>query len=1185
MNKKTLFYLFTVFSVLYVQAQTIIDFDAVRDLTKPLNTEIQKLINSNPGAIIEFKSSEYDLEKRGLTISKPITLRGLTNNSLTPDLSGKGADNKNILSEFVNCNTILIRSDNVHIESLYFKKDYGPKYNVFFNFLHPTYLDQDLDTNLEYTGISLKNVVIDGGGYAVTTGNGFGGTFENVSVINFNVIGVWFNRRGNVKKHSKVTFTNCTFEPRNDLNSNGAPVFPGSNIEFNDRAISFDGGNTSYPIVWDHSGSTIERCLFKNTGVGASSRGANVVLNNNEFNDTQGKVELVRVEEFSSNFTITNNTFNCNNAQSGIITFDRELQVVSNIEIKNNTILGFYRYFISAYAPSDLTIENNDFTNAHTTTGSAWINLTYYENASEEPIAPRSNPDMPGDFASDNIIIRNNTGLDSSNKGTLTVNVLNNAQGNVFDFPANRTTINSIDAPKQLLENGVYEIINLKTTKKLTPNTGDNFLITDSKLTDVTKWTVTFVPPYSYTIQNVETNEYLELDIPFTESNIIGNPNNLPQLFPFAKNTYAGVVADKVNRLPFWAFRKEGDKYVILPGGNELMSAIAITDSDVVSLVAARQKAPNSDARIPVELKDNAKWSFKPITDNYISWDSSSNIEFNIGETIEQKLSYEIRKSNEVLQSVDFGLVIIDEETNAFIEETALLNPTVGNSSGSITFDYTVPSDVKPSSSLAHGQTYAIRARLITKLNNTGADIIESIQVPVSIFKNITETEITWDSNTNTEFVIGSTTEQTISHAVLASETPVYSQFGLFIVNTSDNSIVSAITPQNFPSTAANIEQRETKTFNFSIPGDVVPSDKLPAGQRYVVRAIIASKDANDVDKYASDLAVVTVVAPNTVTWDTSSFTQFEVDETREQSISYFYHATETLNFIQFGLIVRNATNNSFIREIAPQTIVPVASGVNSGTKTFDFKTPTGIALSSALAANEKYSIRVRMNTTDGGGNEKFTVSFVDATVVAVNSNFVRWETFANKLGVDVETTQEISYRIQDDESIESVQFGLVITTNDNIYLSEPTPTLVGGNTAPNEAFNTEFVYEIPSETTISSDLPANQKYRLRTRVTYKDNTNTTQKLLQFKDVLVVSKDEFLSTPIFSVNQGLSVYVDPTFGALHIKNTKATVFEIYNITGQLVKKARDTKSINVESLKPGIYFLKTNQREVVKFIK
>ena len=41
---------------------------------------------------------------------------------------------------------------------------------------------------------------------------------------------------------------------------------------------------------------------------------------------------------------------------------------------------------------------------------------------------------------------------------------------------------------------------------------------------------------------------------------------------------------------------------------------------------------------------------------------------------------------------------------------------------------------------------------------------------------------------------------------------------------------------------------------------------------------------------------------------------------------------------------------------------------------------------------------------------------------------------------------------------------------------------------------------------------------------------------------------------------------------------------IYNVSGQRLKVVRDTKTINVSDLTPGIYFIQNTEGKTVKFI-
>ncbi|MDO6801190.1 T9SS type A sorting domain-containing protein [Wenyingzhuangia sp. 1_MG-2023] len=1175
--------LFTLMSFLKINAQTIVNFDTERNTSATIASEITRLVKANPEAIIQFNSPEYDLEDKVVNLPRAITLQGTTNSNVV-NLSGHGADNSNIATKFINCRQINFASNDIKIKNLSLTRINGAKYSVFLNMIHGSYNNVNKPDKIIYTGIEFNNVEVSGGGYQVRVGNGIEGKFTNVSFLNFNTIGFWFDRKGNVDSHPKVEWTNCTFSVRNT--PGGTPA-SGTNIEFNDRAISFDAGNTSYPMIWDHSGSTVEKCHFINTGLGASSRGANLILNNNLFDDNVGIVDLIHIEEFSSNFTITNNIFNSiGDATSKVLVFDRELQIVNDILIANNTINGEIQFFLSAYAPNNITIENNNFTNASTQLGSPFINLTYYENATDEPITPRSNPDRTGEFYSKNIIVRNNTGLDRAETGTFEVNLKQGDSESVIDFPSARRTINYVEEPKQLLANGIYEIVNIETGGNIIPSDIDGGLITSNTIENNSSWEITFVPPFTYNIQNVTTGNYLELSIPFTESNLFGNLNNLPDLYPFAKNNYSGLVLSEIKKLPFWNLLKENDNYVILPGGNERQSAIAVTDTIAIKMIPGKFVDPNTGRRAPVVLGNNAKWKFRALDENYISWNTNQSKEFNTGQATQQTINYGVRADNETISYTQFGLAILNTSTNVVTEVGPQSTPSDSSSPAiaSETFDFDIPTTIAPSNELPEGQQYIIQVKLATRLSGNSSDTFTTIQSPVTIYKTITENEISWDTNSNTIFSIGETTNQTLTYNVLPSQTPEYTQFGLFITNITNHTIVEVIKPQAFPSDAKNILQRETKEFQYTIPTGIKTSEDLPEGQQYVIRTILSAKEGESASNYTVETTPVTVVAPNNITWDTNRDTQFEEEETSSQTISYNLQTTDQVQFIQFGLLIVNATNNSYISAVAPQTDVVGNNSLTTDTRNFNFTIPSGIKTSANLPANQKYQIRARVSYKDASGTDHFALEFTDVIIVEAGSNFVTWDTNSDtEFELNETTSQTISYRVQPTETIQSVQYGLIITTETtNAYISAVAPGAnVNANYSLKEATNT-FNFTIPSGIVTSENLPNNQKYRIRTRIDSKDAANTPIVTLEFTDVTIVES----SLAVDDIKQNsLTIYPNPVANTLFLSKNIKDEYTVYDMLGQKLLNINTSTSIDVSSLKKGLYILVNSKGSYVKFIK
>lgn len=716
--KKIVFALFFLTMVINTNAKTI-DFDATRNSGEAVDTAINRIMNTiaADNDIILFNSTSYDLAGKGFTISKEVTLQGITPSSINRNI--RGADDAAIATLFINATTIRLYSNNIKLKNIAIIESYNTsKYSVLIDLIHPSYTNDTADKNQWFTGIDFNNVRLSGGGYQVRTGNGIGATFTNVSFVSFKVIGLWFNRVGKVDSHPKVLWDHCLFSPRNDLAT--GTDFNGGTIEFNDRAISFDAGNEEYPVVWNHNYSKIDNCLIVNTGFGASSRGRAVIFSNNIFDDNVGGVDLIHIEEYSSDFTIENNQFKCNNASSKVIVLDRELQVVKDVRILNNTITGKYQFFISAYAPNNITITGNDFTNA---SGSACMNFTYYENFDIEPI--------PAPFLSDNIIIKDNIGLDNNAVGFLRLNLKTGSAFNtITDFPTgSRRQLNYINNPPALIQDGIYEIVNKSTGNKLSHSSSlDNVLITSNNITDLSKWRVVFTPPFTYTIQNMATNNFLETNRGYTESEIFSTPLAPESLIPYANNDYASK-AEK----PFWCMFKKDNDYVIYAGGNERQSALS-TSNTGVKLVYGK-KSNGSGGRILTEYTDLNKWSFNLISAiDFIRWDNKAQSNLNLGQTYQQQVSYSVNPLN-TLQFVQYGLVIVNITNNSIVSVvTPQVYPQVTNTSnGTLTFNFTIPTNIALSSNLPAGQKYFIRARFAAKEGNVGNDIYTIEQTEVTI--------------------------------------------------------------------------------------------------------------------------------------------------------------------------------------------------------------------------------------------------------------------------------------------------------------------------------------------------------------------------------------------------------------------------------------------------------------------
>ncbi len=563
------------------------------DVTSQHAGKLQEIIDeAKAGDIINFVDEEYDLEHKNIVIDKALVLKGKSSIGFDPYFKGSSGIRTTLLNAF----SIIIASDDVEFKDLKIvqpkpaTEDYsvlmdGRTQNYKDNFRRPGKQD-----GLTYKGIGFDNVELNGGFYSCFAGNGIGATFEHVSFLNFRRIGYINDRRARRGFMPKVTIDYCRFVPDS------------TDVGFDDRGISFDAGNTEFPIVWGGNGSSVKNSFFRNTGV-AFSRIHGIDVTNNTFEDHNGLIDLLHIEEWSYNIVVNGNLFDCRvenpNFRSRIIQLDRELQTVNYIYINNNRIIGDFNFFVSAYCPNNIYINDNDFTGSTAT--NFVIDFDFYESRGIEPIESKS------EFVSFNVDILNNTNIDSANSNFIPDVRMHvpKSGGNIRinGIPKGQQDLQKTDFPTALVSDGVYEIINEETGRKLASNADNNGLITKPKwVGDATvKWEVKFVPPYYYHIKNKDHGGFLEAHKGYTEAEIA---QNLPQTeapFLFAAQSYK----------PRWSLVGTGkaSQFEIFVGGNEKQAALV--HDDIAGIKLAFGKAMNDKGlRFPVKFSDNAKWKF-----------------------------------------------------------------------------------------------------------------------------------------------------------------------------------------------------------------------------------------------------------------------------------------------------------------------------------------------------------------------------------------------------------------------------------------------------------------------------------------------------------------------------------------------------------------------------------------------
>ncbi|KZS39641.1 hypothetical protein AWE51_08295 [Aquimarina aggregata] len=572
-------------------AKTIL-FDSEYGNNGDILLKIQQAVNeASDGDVIVFNSDSYDLnDLNGLkiiTISKSITFQGKTPIGFDEQQIGASG----IQTTLNNVPTIAIRSDDVKFINISLvRKNQGESvFDILIDARHSTYLESNpISVNqLNYKGLEFNNVILDGAAYTFHSGNGVGIEMNNLSLINYRRTGYWANRFGRSNSTPRALFKHCLINPDSNI------------IGFDDRAVSFDAGNSEYPVIWDMNNTTFDTCIINDSGI-AISRCENLTIDNSIFNDRVGAVDLVHIEEFSNNITVKNNTFNCQvpniNLRTRICQLDRDLQPVEDIEFTNNKIIGSYNFFISAYASSNITIVGNDFTDADAI-GNNSIDFAFYESRDREPI--------PAEILSNDINVTNNPGLGLVKNKSIRVQLpINNAQFSINGYNSLQQDIKRLSPAPPVIANGIYEIVNKANGEKLISSDDGSGILTSNDSNENTQWKITFSPPYSYFIQNVGNNRYMETHVGYTEFDVITNqPQNV---LPFLINYSSG------STLPFWSIVKAGEDFEIFPGGNERQGVFSIDGSSTKLIFAIA--IDSNGVRSNLTLGDEVKWEFQPVS-------------------------------------------------------------------------------------------------------------------------------------------------------------------------------------------------------------------------------------------------------------------------------------------------------------------------------------------------------------------------------------------------------------------------------------------------------------------------------------------------------------------------------------------------------------------------------------------
>ncbi|WP_075590100.1 T9SS type A sorting domain-containing protein [Labilibacter marinus] len=525
--------------------KTLLDFDEVygsstgSTLASNVNTALATM---QEGDTILFNSAAYDFEAASITISKSICFSGKIPSASESDERGA----YEVITKFNNLKMLKLSSDDIQVENIELSADASTGY-VFTRVSHAT------NAKLYYSGIQFNNVIFRNGKVQCFGGNGASVDFNHVSFLDFTQGGYFLNRSESIDEAPAFNMSKCFFQPLTEA------------INFNVRAISLDAGNTEYPVVWNQNNSTIDDCLMDGTGLGISSKCSYVNVTNCHFKGYRMDVDMIHIEEFGHHFLIDGNTFEHIKPARGI-NIDREIQQSHHITITNNTWIGEYGWIISAHSPYNLVMENNDFTQAWAkNTSDLTIDLTF-DHGEETHFTEY-------DLPANNIVFKNNTGLDNGKHGIFAYKALADESSIEIEYPANLIQVHTINkAPKAIINMGTYyRIRNKQSGEYLRAVSGEPKLdfSAEEKTDSSDIWQFTFEYPYFYHIKNRATKEHMAVYRGYT----MGDYNNgtKEQIF-VEQSDFFNTKTEK----PRWYLRKfeEGgaDFFEILPGGNERKS-------------------------------------------------------------------------------------------------------------------------------------------------------------------------------------------------------------------------------------------------------------------------------------------------------------------------------------------------------------------------------------------------------------------------------------------------------------------------------------------------------------------------------------------------------------------------------------------------------------------------------------
>lgn len=523
----------------------VIDFDATYGECsgKQLAANIAKAVGkSNGRTMILFNGAEYDLEGAMVSISKSVVISGKIPAKV--DLTKMG--HTDIKSSFINAERFNLRGDNITVANLNIVK---PNREGVLFFLAGTTGEEMPE------GLLLFNLRLEGSSSQINGRNGAGVRIRNVSCIDFTRAGYIVDKRSRVDEIPQAIIEYSLFD--------------GYGRYYDTRGISFDSGNTEYPVVTNLNNTTINRCHFIASGIGFS-KARNVQILNSVVEGDNLYMDMIHMEEFTHDILIKGNRFVYLKPSRGFY-IDRERQSAWGIEIIDNTFEGKIGWVISTYSPRAIRFEGNDFSKADFSLSDKHItfDFTYYHFHREKPLL------VPYEIATKELTMRNNKGIEGA---SMRIYQEKGDSSNIIEGLPKAESIEVLPI-KPILKDGRYYIQN-KAGKYLSID-GSGSVIVSAKRSKAALWDVNFYELQNYTIRSVQSGNLLDVHNIFTLGHM-----RTPAKAPHIQLTQSESYNDKSRQMAFYIEDSKSDigGYALYPAGNERKSRVVTYDDGTVGL-------------------------------------------------------------------------------------------------------------------------------------------------------------------------------------------------------------------------------------------------------------------------------------------------------------------------------------------------------------------------------------------------------------------------------------------------------------------------------------------------------------------------------------------------------------------------------------------------------------------------